>query len=238
LAKVEESWSRLRTVESLHELQSEVNQKLERTRECITKCTQIVNELSCFLEGRRLLVPETKEMFFALMQDLQRIDNFVKYREKVLAGYLAEIDLMKKLLQNGIDSRYTGEHTAIDVFAKSGSKIVLVQVKGTGTNSRTISKKELHDLLEDSIYFENYPVLDVAFESQDKYDHFMIPIEELMASIRGESITVSQSKIGKETIRCLKFDEFVSKFPKCDFPVMKYDRAQFESWIKKLESLG
>jgi len=237
MTKIEESWNKFRTLESLRDLQSEVNQKLEQTKECITKCTQIVDELTSFFEERRLLVPETRQMFFTLMKDLQRIDDFVKYRERVLAGYLAEIDLIKKLEQNGIDSRYTGEHTAIDVFAKSGSKIILIQVKGTGTNSRTISKEELHDLLKDSLYFENYPVLDVAFKSQNEYDHFIIPIEELMASIRGESITVSQSKIERETIRCLKFDEFTQKFPACDFPVMKYDQTQFESWLKKLENI-
>ena len=235
MAKVREIWNKFKTVESLYELQSEVDQRLERTRICVTKCTQIVHELSSFFEERRLLAPETKEMLFALMKDLRRIDDFMKYKERVLAGYLAEIDLMKKLRKNRIDSRYTGEHTAIDVFAKSENKFILIQVKGTGTNSRAIGKEDLRDLLEDSLYFENYPALDFAFRFQNEYNHFIIPIEELMASIKGESVTISRSKIEKEKIRCLPFDEFVQRFSSCEFPVMKFDKAQFESWLKKVE---
>ena len=56
------------------------------------------NELSSFFEKQRLLVPETREMFLALMKDFRRIDDFLRYKERVLAGYQAEISLKKIIL--------------------------------------------------------------------------------------------------------------------------------------------
>ena len=80
MVKVREAWNKFKTVESLYELQLEIEKQLEMVRECVTKCTRVVDDLSSFFEKRRMLVPETREMFLALMKDFRSI---VSYRTQL-----------------------------------------------------------------------------------------------------------------------------------------------------------
>lgn len=140
---------------------------------------------------------------------------------------------MEKLLENDIDTRYSGKTTAIDVFAKVNDKIILIQVKSTIRDRRVISREHIKDLLEDSVFFEKYPVFDMAFLKNGEIIHIFVPIEEIISHISKRSISLSISRL--QNLLSYNFLEFVKRFKGCTFPILKYDENQFKSWLSKLD---
>jgi|YelNatPaOPRAMG01_1025707.scaffolds.fasta_scaffold16050_7 Holliday junction resolvase len=232
-------WDRLSTYETLQEkiteFCSEADLRIEKAQECILKCQETLRDLDNYLKRAEVLPrePETMQAREIMLFTLERAKDYLSYwRRNLLAGS-AELDLMKKLLDVGIDSRYSGRTTAIDVFAKFNDKIVLIQVKSTNSEKRSITAQEIRDLLQDSLFFEKYPVIDIAFYYDQKFDHFFVPIEEIMANLMRKSISLSRNRV--EKIMSLDFPSFEKRLKECDFPIMKFDKTQFESWINKLE---
>jgi Holliday junction resolvase len=231
-------WNELSTYETLRrrraEFLSEINFRIEKTGSCLQKCQERIAELDDY--AKRAKIPyfeqERAELHDSVLYALERARDFTNYWKKNLAGDLAELNLMEKLLNAGIDSRYSGKTTAVDIFAKVKDKIVLIQVKATNASSRAISEEEIKDLLTDSIFLEKYPLVDIAFSDNTSFEHFFVPIEEIMANLKRRTISLSRSRL--EKIVNIDFSNFEKRMKECSFPIMKFDKTQFESWIDKL----
>jgi Holliday junction resolvase len=230
-------WNRLSTYDALRrqtmEFFSETHLRLEQIEKCVLKCQESIADLYKYQKRLEILPRESEMLHESFLFALERAKDFIDYWKRNQIGSSAELDLMEKLLATGIDSRYSGKTTAIDVFAKVNDKIVLVQVKATNSDKRTITEEEIRDLLQDSVFFEKYPVMDITFISDRRFEHFFVPIEEIMANLKRKSISLSKSRL--EKIINIDFSTFANRLKECSFPIMKFDKVQFESWIDKLE---
>jgi len=172
-------WNRLSTCETLRkkitEFCSEVDLRIEKVQECILKCQETLKDLDDYLKSAEVLPrePEIMQARELMLFTLERAKDSLSYWRRILFTGWAELDLMEKLLDVGIDSRYIGRTTAIDVFAKFEDKIVLIQVKSTSSEKRSITAQEIRDLLQDSLFFEKYPIIDIAFYYDQKFEHFL-----------------------------------------------------------------
>ena len=217
------------------EVVSEIDFHIERASGCIRKCQENLEELNEYLNVLICLVVEESAKFHdTVITALSRAQDFAKYWRNNIQGDLAELNLMEKLIDVKIDSRYTGKTTAVDLFAKFNEKIVLIQVKSTRDNNRVIAKEEIRYLLKDSLYFSKYPIIDMAFFNDNTFEHFFIPIEEIMSKLSQKSVSISRNRLGR--FHNLDFDTFKRRMRRCSFPIMKFDQTQFESWIQSLES--
>jgi len=163
---------------------------------------------------------------------MTQAEDFTKYWRNKIQGSTAELDLMEKLIQFGIEPRYGGETTAVDVFAKTKEKLVLIQVKSTRDNSRVIERDDIISLLRDALYFATYPLFDIAFFTNEIPEHYFIPVEELVSRISQKTVSVSKNRIRK--FNRLDFETFQKRMKECTFPIMRFDQSQFESWIDAL----
>jgi Holliday junction resolvase len=233
-------WESLQTIEHLIQMKEnahkELNSKIENTDYCINNCLKNLHNLSDTLQSKQNEVlniePQTMKSLNEYIFSLQRAKDFVDYTKKNIRSDDCEIDLMERLLKNGIDSRYTGKTTAVDLFAKFKDKQTLIQVKSTVKESRTVTQEEVRDLLMDSQFFVHYPLFDIAFYADNQFSHYIVPIEEIMSNLEKKSITLTQKRF--EEILSYKFDEFIDLYKNCKFPVMKYSEKQIRSWIKKV----
>lgn len=240
MSSIEEFWDGLSSIEQLYELRKgielQVDGKLERAEYCLENCLRNLYELSDTLKSGKLLRTDVEEEYmneiYSSLNSLERTRDFIDYNKKKAYSYQCEIDLMERLYKKEIESRYSGETTAIDVFAKKDKKIILIQVKSTIRKSRTITKEEIKDLLLDSIFFERYPVFDVAFWENGTFVHVIIPIEEIISKLEKKSISISMRRLKK--LLSYSLEEFINRFSECDFPIVKYDENQFNSWLEKV----
>ena len=206
-------WSQLSTYEQLKETKARaiegIDFHVEKTNSCLNKCKENIEELNYFLKSANLpQLEESARLQDTVLHALSRAKDFTTYWRNNIQGDLAELNLMENLIKSQIDTRYSGKTTAIDLFARvqEKDKMVLIQVKSTRDSNRKIEKQEVIDLLVDSLFFCRYPVIDVAFYADNAFEHFLIPIEEIIGKLKYNSISISRNRLSKFVN--LDFDNF------------------------------
>jgi len=222
------------------EIEKEIDIRLEKVDICVAKCIDTISDTFGYLEDKGFLTPNMAKMFNEYMSVMERTKNILKQREVRTLSYSAETDLGKKvfeLSEGKINPRWHGESiTSADLSLTCGDKVVLVQDKATASDAYSIERTDLINILSDSITYRWYPILATSFRGQSGFQHFIVPIEEILSLIKTkQSASISRARLEGQKINYLSLEQFIERFMDCTFPVMKFDEKQFVTWLKRLE---
>ena len=126
---------------------------------------------------------------------------------------------------------------ASDLTFRCDEKRIMVQDKATQKKSFQITSEDMRKLLSDSLALGHYPSICISFKADGKFDHYIIPVEEMMSLIKKKSVALGKSKLDAGMIRALSTEEFTDDLLNCKFPSMKIDKKQFKVWLNRLELL-
>lgn len=138
--------------------------------------------------------------------------------------------------QQKIAPLWLGESaTAADLVFTHNEKRIMVQDKATSRTKYQVSNNDIRKILHDALLHGHYPALSISFEEKNTFTHYLVPIEEVMSLMKKESFTFTKEKLENGTIRKLTIQDFTDEILSCDFPYMRFNRMQLETWLQRLE---
>jgi len=226
--------------EAIEEIEEELDRKFEKVRTCLAHCSELVSDVEHTLSRARI-VP--REEYIAAIHhfkaSVEIINNRLRYRKAGILSARSETDLGEQVWnqsQQKIAPQWLGESaTASDLIFFHNEKRIMVQDKATSGIKYQVSNKDIKKILHDALLQGYCPALSISFEDNGTFTHYLVPIEEVMSLMKKESFTFSEKKLKTGTIRRLTIQEFITEMLSCDFPYMRFNRTQLETWLKRLE---
>ena len=226
--------------ELIEEIEREIEKKFDKARTCIDHCFEIISDIEhVFI--RTGLIPreeylETLQLFKASVRE---ITNRLRYRHAVILSKRSETDLGEQVWnrsQQKIAPLWLGESaTAADLVFTHNEKRIMVQDKATSGTKYQVSNNDIRKILHDALLHGYYPTLSISFEEKNTFTHCLVPIEEVMSLMKKESFTFTKEKLENGTIRKLTIQDFTDEILSCDFPYMRFNKMQLETWLQRLE---
>jgi hypothetical protein len=81
-----------------------------------------------------------------------------------------------------------------------------------------VTSKDIRKLLSDSLALGHYPSICISFKADGKFNHYIIPVEEMMSLIKKKSVALGRNELDEGTIRSLSAQEFTDNLLNCEFP--------------------
>lgn len=224
----------------VEEIEKELEKQFDKARACIEHCFDIVSKLESIISRKGITLEEeyleTLQFFKA---SIKEVTNRLQYRHGIILSIRAETDLGEnvwRLSGQKITPMWLGESmTAADLVFNYNEKRIMVQDKATSRTKYQVLNDEIRKILHDALFYGYYPALSISFEENNEFTHHIIPIEEVMSLFKNKSFTFTKGKLENGIIRRLTIQDFVDEILSCDFPYMRFNKKQFETWLKRLE---
>lgn len=181
---------------------------------------------------------QLQDQILEFRQSIERVENILRVRENKGLSFDSETDLGKQVFEISnelIEPRWHGEsYTSADITLKSDQNKILVEDKATRRDKYQIKKSDIKKILVDALHYEMYPCFSISFKKSLGFEHYFIPVEEVMSLLQKESVSISYDNIATSKINSLDINNFVKQTLTGMFPVMKYNEKQLSIWLERI----